>query len=151
MLQVAIPFAWAVLVISPVWAQSGELKTPEGKLASSAGAYLASLEYLQAFKGTECAYALPRDIESFEAALRTDVLPAFRSDLRGEVSQTMRAVKPVVVAQAKQNVDLMVAAALKDYDKNTGCGVIAGTLAATYARVLDKWQADKQSYRWKGR
>jgi hypothetical protein len=141
----------ALVANSPTSAQSAEPLTPAGRMASSAGAYLGSLEYLRAFKNSECGFALRRDPESLDDALRAEVLPAFAPDLRSEVARQMRDLKPEIVAQAKRNVALMVTGAQKDYDRNTGCGVVAGTLASTNARALDAWQQDKQRYGWKGR
>lgn len=131
--------------------QSDAPQTPLGKLALTAGTYLGSLEYMRVFKSTDCGYVLTRDFPSLDQALVGEIIPAFPPEARSEVVNSMRENRPVLSRQATEYVNMMVAAAKKDHDRNTGCGLIAGVLAGIYSRTYEDWSANKIRYGWKGR
>jgi hypothetical protein len=144
----------AVLIAFSVSAHSQAIapQTPLlGVLAESAGAFLGSLEYIRVFKSSDCGYALTRSFPSTDEALAGEVMPAFPPDARSEVAKSMREIRPELSRQANQNVGKMLWAVKQDHDRNTACGLLAGTLAGVYGRAYDTWSLDKKRYGWKGR
>jgi hypothetical protein len=63
----------------------------------------------------------------------------------------MQESRSVLSGQANDYVGQMLAAAKQEHDRNTACGLIAGTLAGVYGRSYEVWSANKTRYGWKGR
>jgi len=144
-------FAALLLFMPLAFAQIGEPKTPEGKLARSAGTYLGVIEYVRVLKQSDCAYAFRRTFPSFNEVLRKEILPAFPPADRNEVEATMNKMKPALARQAQEFVADIITTAKKDLDPKTGCGVAAGMLAAIGSQASEGWNSAKRQYGWKER
>jgi hypothetical protein len=131
-------------------AQSGEPQTAEGKLARSASTYLGAIEYIRVFKRSDCAYALPKNFPSLEVVLQREVLPAFPPAARSEMETQITKMKSALERQAQDHVGSILAAAKKDLDAKTACGVAAGMLATIGSQALEGWNSAKMQYGWRG-
>lgn len=135
-----------LLVVSTTAFGQSEPQTPLGKLARSGGAFLGACEYMSVFKKSPCSYALKKSFPSLDSALVNEVMPAFPPEYQNEVRTSMVKIKPELIRQSKQYVGGIIAAAKKDYDSKTACGVVAGILAGVYGQVFDNWLQNKRLY-----
>ncbi len=141
----------ALAISLATFAQIPQPTTPEGHLARSAGAYLGTIEYIRVFKLSDCAYALPKKFPSLDEILQKEVLPAFPPAARSEMETQMNKMKPALAHQAQEHVGTMIAAAKKDLDAKTACGIAAGMLATIGSQALEGWNSTKLQYGWRGR
>lgn len=98
-------------------------------LAEAAGAYLASVDYLNYIKTTGCGYALVRKIPSTDYAVSREVIPHFQESQRAEVGNLIDAMREKMASQSRVLYGELYAYLTKQdkHDHKTACGYIASS------------------------
>jgi hypothetical protein len=128
------------------FAQVEEPRTPQGKLARSAGAYLGSLEYVRVFKISDCGYALSKKYPSINEELNKEVIFSFSPESQEEIYKAFNPVNSVLASQSLEYVNLIIENFKKDTDRNTACGKASALIATVAGQAKDNWIKNKNLY-----
>lgn len=124
---------------TPGQTNADKVLRPEAKaLGTAAGAYIGSHEYIIAFKKTPCGYAMKEHVRSADDVRLIEIAPLVPQSalVRSYIGQEHR--KWLVAAW--EAVADMIKQARLEYDPNTTCGVVAGSLAGVRARAKVEWE-----------
>lgn len=109
------------------------------KISRAAGGFIGAAEYIEAFKNTECGYALPKPYKSSTKLLEQDVLinipEIYHDELRAMWRYTMDDVKD----QANKYIRVLLAGSKNGQDPKTACGIAAGMVTCLYGQFEDRW------------
>lgn len=144
-LFVSIFFCTHTLVAQSQGTHPPQKTTPE-QLARSAGTYLGSIEYLRAIKSSaECRRVLTTIVvPNFDNVVAQEILPAFNPAERNSIRNEFLVLKEQIAEEAGRQVSKIIKETFSKNDNHdSACGLIAGMLGATVARVKDQWETSR--------
>lgn len=139
--------ALLALMVLACHTANGQSESQEFRMGVAAGAYVAAVENVRILKTTECGYALPAPIPSFDKILESEVLPAFPQAQRAQLSDILRNAQQQTAANSRQSVTALIIESRKNSGKSTACGIAAGVLTSKAAQLYEAWNTLKAQSR----